>query len=160
LDVRSATAGIGCLQSAFFAGETYAGRTYYLAGAGGHQETVTRAIQSDLERRKPGDMRISVSQVRGMLGNARNVITVRWSVAYGYLICFAPGNDLFISVRVNYEPGCFARILTILPWFSIELDVFKVDDLNMMTHCMTSATEAQLEALQLAYLTREGVQSG
>jgi len=138
-----------------FAGENYASRTYYLANAGAQQATVLKAIIGALQQRGPQDMKVSVSQVTGMMGGARDVITVRWSVGHGFVVCFAPGQDLFVSVRVNFKPGCLATLLALLPGYELQPNIFGVDDLNMLLQCITTTTAEQLDNLQLDYLCRD-----
>jgi hypothetical protein len=155
MDMGTAVGGLGCMGPQLFAGETYAGQTFYLAGAGAQEKAVLNAITNAVKQRGPGDMKVSVTQTKGLAGSARDVIAVRWSVAYGYIVCFAPGSDLFVSVRVNFVPGCLGRLIALLPGYTLEPNIFGVDDLGMMVHCLVTTTQEQLDALQLSYLSRD-----
>ena len=139
-----------------FAGEFYVGRNYYLAGSGNRQKQVLQAIGGAVQQRGPKDLRVTVQQAKVGMGSApRDVIAVRWSIGYGYMVCFAPGQDLFVSVRIHYQPGCIARLLALTPWFKLEPNIFGVDDLNMLAHCVMTTVEEQLDAMQLSYLSSE-----
>ncbi len=143
----------GCFGPRLFAGEPYIGQHYYIAGAGQKQKDVLGRIQEALSRRGPKDLIIKVSQGKPTGGGApRDIISARWSIGYGYVVCLAPGSDLFVSVRVNFAPGCLARILNLAPWQKLEPNIFGVDDLNMLGHCLATTVEEQLEALQLEYI--------
>ena len=153
-DLSALGESVGCLGSRLFVGTLFTRQTYYLAGAGDHRKKVLEMILRAVQQRGPTEMKVSSSQVKGFTGLDRDVIAIRWSIGYAYVVCFAPGKDLFISVRVTYQPGCLARMLAILPWFSLEPNVFDVDDLRMLAYCVTTTTQEQLDALQLSYMTR------
>jgi hypothetical protein len=144
----------GCLGPRVFAGELFTGCNYYLEGAGAQQQRVLKAITNAIEDRAPGDTHVKTTQIGAGLGSApRDVLVVEWSIATAYVVCFAPGKDLFLSARVHFVPGCIARVLSLLPWYEAEPNLFGIDDINMVARCVTLTVEEQLDDLQLAYLS-------
>lgn len=144
----------GCFGPSLFAGEFYSGQHYYLAGAARHQRQVLDGIADAVKSRGPEDLKVTPTrgQAPGIGQVPRDILAIRWSIGYGYVVCFAPGKDLFVSVRVHFVPGCLARAMAMLPGYTLAPNLFGVDDLNMLLHCIITTVEEQLDALQLSYV--------
>lgn len=143
----------GCLATPLFRGVTFLDRCYYLAGVGEYQKAVFPRLGEAMKARGPEDLKIRHAQAQARLGGApRDVLVAKWSIGHAYVVCFAPGTDLFVSVRVNFVPGCLARALHLFR--SVEPNIFGVDDLNMLFYCATQTVEGVLDSMQLSYLTR------
>ncbi|UCF17401.1 MAG: hypothetical protein JSW59_08040 [Phycisphaerales bacterium] len=142
----------GCLGPRLFVGEPYVQQHYYVAGAAKMQKEVLQRVMRRVQQRGPKDVIAKVTEAARAAGSEpRDVISVRWSIGYGYVVCFAPGNDLFLSVRLNFAPGCIARLIA--PFSKLEPNIFGVDDLNMLSLCLVRTVEEELDACQLQYTT-------
>lgn len=153
----------GGLPRRLFAGTTYFGTFYYVAGMGSAKDKIVQAVSQALAARGPDSMKVRLAQAKsGLRGQVRDVIEVRWSIGRAYVVCFAPGTDLFISARVNFVPGCLAKILLmtkrLMFWWMgfgpLEPNLFGLDDLNVLGQCAVTTVEEQLDAFQLDYSKR------
>jgi hypothetical protein len=148
MDLAGSFAGVR-----LFRGEIYAARCYYLTGAGTQEKAVAEAIATTIKARAPEDLKVKAVQTKGKIGGAlRTVIVARWGIGHGYVVCFAAGADLFVSVRVNFVPGCLVRALHLFR--PVQPSIFGLDDLNMLFFCVTRSVEESLDGLRLAYLSQ------
>ena len=151
--LASAGLGAGLSGLQMFRGVTYHHDCYYLPGAGTREGPVACAIAETIQARAPEALKVKVVQARARMGGPpRQVVWVRWGIGHGYVICFSPGTDLFVSARVNFVPGCLARACHLFR--PVEPSLFGVDDLNMLFFCLTRSVGETLDRLQLAYVGR------